>query len=120
MGTHRVVIIGAGIGGLVAAVQLAARGLEVTLVERAQRPGGKMREVEVADARLDAGPTVFTMRAVFEEIFAEVGASLAEYVSLRPVDVLARHAWGADGRLDLYADVSRSAKRSSWTWGLRS
>jgi 1-hydroxycarotenoid 3,4-desaturase len=108
--THRVVVIGAGVGGLVSALLLAARGLDVTLVEAAQEPGGKMRAVQVDGASIDAGPTVFTMRWVFDEILAEVGASLDELVALTPLTVLARHAWrGHDARLDLHADAALSA-----------
>lgn len=108
MRTHRVAIIGAGIAGLVAALELAVRGLDVIVLERAAAPGGKLREVAIGGARLDAGPTVFTMRWVFDEIFAAAGAALGEHLSLKPVDVLARHAWSPDERLDLYADVDRS------------
>jgi 1-hydroxycarotenoid 3,4-desaturase len=107
--TERVVIIGAGIGGLVVALELAARGLAVTVIEKADAPGGKMREIAVGAARLDAGPTVFTMRWVFEELFAELGTSFAAHVPLKPLDVLARHAWSERERLDLYADRTRSA-----------
>jgi 1-hydroxycarotenoid 3,4-desaturase len=107
---HKVVVIGAGIGGLVSSLLLASRGLDVTLVEAGDAPGGKMRAVEVDGASIDAGPTVFTMRWVFDEILAEVGSSLQELVSLTPLSVLARHAWrGHDERLDLHADVERSA-----------
>ncbi len=109
MRANRVVIIGAGMGGLAAAVALAASGRSVVVVERAAGPGGKMREVEIAGARIDAGPTVFTMRWVFEEIFAAAGASLADHVTLRPVDILARHAWSERDRLDLHAEAERSA-----------
>jgi 1-hydroxycarotenoid 3,4-desaturase len=107
--TDRVIVIGAGVAGLVAALELAARGLEVVVVERAATPGGKLREVAVAGARLDAGPTVFTMRWVFEELFDAIGAALPAHVTLRPVEVLARHAWSASERLDLFTDVARSA-----------
>jgi len=107
--TPRVAIIGAGIGGLAAAVDLAGQGLAVTMLERAAAPGGKMREVTVGDARIDAGPTVFTMRWVFEALFDDAGASLADYVTLTPVEVLARHAWSERDRLDLFADIDRSA-----------
>ena len=108
----RVVVVGAGVAGLVAAADLATRGVEVIVVERAMTPGGKMREVTVGGVQVDAGPTVFTMRRVFEEIFADAGAVLSDHLTLQPIDVLARHAWAAtDGtqRLDLFTDGERSA-----------
>ena len=106
----RTVVIGAGIGGLVAALLLAGRGLPVTVIERAATPGGKLREVEVDGVRIDAGPTVFTMRGLFEEIFEEAGATLSAELPLTRAGVLARHAWRAGEHLDLYADVDRSAE----------
>ncbi len=105
-----VLVIGAGIAGLTAALDLARNGVEVTVIEKAASPGGKMRELEVAGMRLDAGPTVFTMRWIFEEIFADAGASLSAYLTMKPVEVLARHAWDKGPRLDLYADIKRSAE----------
>jgi len=108
MRTENAVIVGAGIAGLVAAIDLAARGVGVTVLERAAEPGGKMREVEIAGSRIDAGPTVFTMRWVFDEILGVAGTTLADHVTLRPLQILARHAWNAGERLDLFADVDRS------------
>lgn len=112
MAEPRVIVVGAGIGGLVSALLLAARGLQVTLLEAADGPGGKMRPVRVDGAWLDAGPTVFTMRWVFDELLSEVGSSVDEALPpLRPLGVLARHAWAQDrGRLDLFADRERSAE----------
>jgi 1-hydroxycarotenoid 3,4-desaturase len=113
-GEHRVVVVGAGIAGLVSALLLAHRGLQVTLLEAAPAPGGKMRQLEVDGARIDAGPTVFTMRWVFDQILAQVGSSLESQVTLRPLSVLARHAWrgtvaGQPQQLDLLADLRASA-----------
>lgn len=103
-----IVIIGAGIGGLVSAALLAARGLPVTVVEAQAAPGGKMREVMAGGAGIDGGPTVFTLKPVFDEIFASCGAVLDDAITARPAELLARHAWGED-RLDLFADPDRSA-----------
>lgn len=110
--TPRVVIVGAGIGGLVTALLLAHRGLRVQVLEAAATPGGKMRQLHPGGQPVDAGPTVLTMRWIFEAIFREAGVELADVVGLRPLSVLARHAWGDGGgadRLDLFADRARSA-----------
>jgi 1-hydroxycarotenoid 3,4-desaturase len=102
----RVVVVGAGIGGLAAAVDLARRGAEVTVLERAAQPGGKMRQLR----GVDAGPTVFTMRWIFEGLFADAGERIEDALDLVPAEVLARHAWRQGGRLDLFADTARSAE----------
>jgi 1-hydroxycarotenoid 3,4-desaturase len=107
----RVIVVGAGIGGLVSALLLASRGVAVTLVEAQPEPGGKMRRVAVDGAWIDAGPTVFTMRWVFDEILAMAGTTLDQTLQLSPLDILARHAWrGQPDTLDLHADPARSAE----------
>lgn len=103
------IVIGAGIGGLAAAADLARRGLAVTVLERAKRPGGKMREIDIDGHSIDSGPTVFTMPWVFEELFADAGSDIREHLRLMPAEVLARHAWRDGGKLDLFADIDRSA-----------
>jgi 1-hydroxycarotenoid 3,4-desaturase len=105
----RVVVIGAGLGGLAAALRLAHAGLAVTVVERHAAPGGKMRTVESATGPVDAGPTVMTMRAVFDALFEDVGARLEGHVTLVPERVLARHWWPDGTTLDLFADRDESA-----------
>jgi 1-hydroxycarotenoid 3,4-desaturase len=109
MRTRKAVIVGAGIAGLVAAVELASAGVAVTVVERAAGPGGKMRQIAIGDARIDAGPTVFTMRFVFDAVFRAAGTTLEQHLTLRPASILARHAWDAHQRLDLFADIRHSA-----------
>ena len=59
---HRVVVIGAGMGGLAAAIRLAAAGASVTLIEAQPKPGGKMRTLPSPAEPVDAGPTVLTLR----------------------------------------------------------
>lgn len=105
---RRVCVIGAGVGGLTAAIELAVAGHEVEVLEAASEPGGKMRQVVVAGQPIDCGPTVLTMHWVFEELFARAGTSLADHVRLVPAEILARHAWQDGGTLDLFADLERS------------
>ncbi len=104
--SRKIAVIGGGIGGLVAALNLAVGGCDVILLERQPNLGGKLR---VLGAGIDAGPTVFTMRWVFEEIFAAAGANFFDYVTLQRADVLARHAWGMSSPLDLFADLAKTA-----------
>ena len=106
--TPRVVVVGAGVGGLTAAALLAHEGLDVQLLERADSPGGKMQAVELGPLRLDGGPTVLTMRWVFDALFEQLGESLDRHLHLQRCDVLARHAWSAEERLDLHADLAQS------------
>ncbi len=109
MCSDRVVIIGAGVGGLATAARLASRGVEVIVLEKLDTPGGKMRCVEVAGRSIDAGPTVLTMRNVFEELFTDCGRSLSDSVTMKPATTLARHAWRQGEHLDLFADRQQSA-----------
>ena len=105
----RMVVIGAGMGGLAAAIRLAAAGLDVTLVEAQAGPGGKMRTLPSPAGPVDAGPTVLTMRAVFDDLFAAAGARLDDHLRLIPQPVLARHWWADGSRLDLYPDAEANA-----------
>jgi 1-hydroxycarotenoid 3,4-desaturase len=107
---HRVVVVGAGIGGLTSALLLACRGLPVTLLDAAPRVGGKMRQLQVDGVGIDAGPTVFTMRWVFDAILQAAGVRLEDVLKVEPLSVLARHAWRGQGAtLDLHANLQQSA-----------
>lgn len=105
---HPVVVVGAGIGGLAAAALLAHAGQEVIVLERGAELGGKLRTLSIAGRRLDAGPTVFTMRPVFEALFDRLGTTLDQHLQLRPLATLARHAWADGAQLDLHADLEAS------------
>jgi 1-hydroxycarotenoid 3,4-desaturase len=109
MSDERVIVVGAGIGGLSCAIDLAAQGFRVEVFERAERAGGKARESDVNGAMIDSGPTVFTMRWVFDELFQAAGTELDRHVTLTPLEILARHAWSERERFDLFADVRRAA-----------
>ena len=106
---EKIVVIGAGMGGLAAAIRLAAAGRDVSVVEAQVYPGGKMRTMDSAAGPVDAGPTVLTMRHVFDDLFAAAGESLDEHVTLVPERVLARHWWPDGSTLDLFAEAEDSA-----------
>ncbi len=89
----KVVIVGAGLGGLSAACHLVGRGYEVTVVERGARPGGRAGLWESEGYRIDTGPSVLTMPGLLAETFAAAGADMADHVSLHPVDPMYRAAF---------------------------
>lgn len=116
---RRVVVIGAGVGGLCAAVRLAHAGCAVTVVEAAQGPGGKMRTVASAAGPVDAGPTVLTLRGVFDEVFAAAGTTVEEHLTLVPQPLLARNWWPDGATLDLHADPEANAAAIRAAFGPR-
>ncbi len=104
----RVAIVGAGMGGLVTALELACQGLEVTVFEKSAATGGKLGQSEVAGHLFDCGPTVLTMPWVFDEIFERAGACFRDRVPLVVLEKLASHAWTDGTDLDLYGDIERN------------
>jgi 1-hydroxycarotenoid 3,4-desaturase len=99
------VVIGAGMGGLAAAIRLAAMGVQVTLIEAADSPGGKARAVPSVAGPIDAGPTVLTLRGVFDDLFALGGTRLDDHLTLIPQSILARHWWDRSPTLDLFPET---------------
>jgi phytoene desaturase len=83
---RRVVVIGSGFGGLAAAIRLAARGFDVTVLEQRDRPGGRAHVYEQDGFRFDGGPTVITAPWLIEELFILAGRDPRAYIDLRPLD----------------------------------
>lgn len=91
-----VLVVGAGVGGLAAALALVGRGLPVRVVEAGERPGGKAGTVEIDGVRVDTGPSVLTLPEVFDGAFNRVGRHLADVIELRRLDPGFRYRY-ADG-----------------------
>lgn len=104
----RAVVIGAGVGGLSAAIWLRQAGWQVTICEQNDAVGGKMGRITLptaaAEYEFDTGPSVITMRPVFEELFAAAGRRLEDYLDLLPVDPLTRYFFRDGTVLDVSAD----------------
>jgi phytoene desaturase len=104
-GSERVdaLVLGAGMAGLAAAIELARGGADVTVVEKASGPGGKAGELRRDGFRFDTGPTVVTLPDVLEAPFRDLGRPLP--VALRPLEPLARYRFASGRVLDVRRDV---------------
>ncbi len=99
---RRAVVIGAGFGGLSAAIALAAGGWSVTVLERASAFGGKAGVATVDGVAFDTGPSVLTLPEAFDAVFARVGARLADHVRLRAHAPAFRYLWPDGARVDVH------------------
>lgn len=91
----RVVVIGAGLGGLAAAARTAAAGHDVTVLEQAQDVGGKLGRLEADGFVFDTGPSLVTMPHLLHEVFDDTGGPPAEGLGLRRLDVACRYTFSA-------------------------
>jgi phytoene desaturase len=104
---QRVLIVGAGPGGLAAALLLAKEGLEVTMVEKQPRVGGRTSVIESDGYRFDLGPTFFLYPQILEEIFSAAGRDLHQEIPMQRLDPQYRLIFGAGGELQCTSDVER-------------
>ncbi|HEY9126630.1 MAG TPA: phytoene desaturase family protein, partial [Acidobacteriaceae bacterium] len=104
---RRIVIIGAGPGGLASAMLLAKSGLNVTIVEKRSVVGGRTSTIEADGFRFDTGPTFFLYPQVLREIFAAAGYSLEKEIPMQRLDPQYRLVFGSGGQVDATADIER-------------
>src|SRR5918994_919820 len=90
----RVVVIGAGMGGLAAAIRLAAEGFEVEVFEKNERVGGRVGRFEAEGFSFDTGPSLLLMTDTYRELFRSAGRDLDDYVRLIPLDANYRVTFG--------------------------
>ncbi|ORW94453.1 phytoene dehydrogenase [Mycobacterium sp. IEC1808] len=107
--TDHVVVVGAGFAGLAAALHLAGRGRQVTVVERQPWPGGRAGRRDVDGYHIDTGPTVLTMPDIIDEAFAAVGETASDRVELLPVDPAYRALFADGSAIDVHTDADRMA-----------
>lgn len=109
--THRIGVVGGGLGGLTAACTLAARGYDVTLFERNPWLGGKAAVLQEEGFRFDMGPTILIMPSVLRQVFAEAGRSLDSALDLVPLDPQWRCFFDDGSVLDLDSDLGAMRRR---------
>ena len=114
----RIVVVGAGLGGLAAAVELAHAGHEVTVLEQGDAPGGKCARVVRGSFRWDAGPHLLTMPQVFRALFAATGAPLDDELELLRVEPVTRYEFADGSSVELSADLPRAIEAlEAWSPG---
>jgi phytoene desaturase len=108
--TKTAVVVGAGFGGLALAIRLQAQGVQTTLLEKRDKPGGRAYVYEDQGFTFDAGPTVITDPSALEELFAAAGKRMSDYVEMLPVAPFYRLCW-EDGRHFDYANDQEALDR---------
>ncbi|MBD3322793.1 MAG: phytoene desaturase [Chitinivibrionales bacterium] len=105
----KIIVVGAGIGGMSAAVSCASRGYDVVLFDKNDKVGGKLNVLEREGFSFDLGPSILTLPHIFEQLFGLSGRKLADYVDIVPLDTHWRNFFEDGTVLDLYADTARTA-----------
>jgi phytoene desaturase len=105
--TDHVVVVGAGLAGLSAALHLRGAGHEVTVLERQPHPGGLAGRLDLDGHRIDTGPTVLTMPELLDDAFAAVGQRRADHLELLPLHPAYRATFADGTALDVHTDGDR-------------
>lgn len=98
------VVIGAGIGGIAAALRLSKKGYKVTVFEANDYPGGKLSAFSLGDYRFDAGPSLFTMPQYVTELFEIHGEKASDFFTYQKKKIACQYFWEDQTQLTAYAD----------------
>lgn len=104
---NRALVIGAGLGGLAAAMRLGAKGYAVTVLDRLDRAGGRGSSITQDGHRFDLGPTIVTVPMVFEKLWADCGFDFRKAVDLRPLDPFYEVRWPDGSSFKATSDDAR-------------
>ena len=100
-----VIVIAAGVGGLSAAIRLAAKGVKVQILERLPNAGGKLNLLEDAGYRFDTGPSLVTLPWVFEDLFAAANEKMSDWLELIRLEPVCRYFYSDHTGFDASADM---------------
>jgi diapolycopene oxygenase len=111
-------IVGAGIGGIAAAVRLAVKGYAVTVLEANDTFGGKMTQFTVDGYRFDAGPSLFTLPHLVDELFALAGRTPSDYFTYTRLDPITHYFWPDGSHLKAWAEPEKFAEEAEQQLGV--
>ena len=103
-------IIGAGIGGLAAAIRIANKGHAVTVFEKNSYPGGKLAQITMDGYRFDTGPSLFTLPDLVEELFALSKVNIDDYFAYSKLEVVCKYFYPDGTQLNFYQEMDRFEK----------
>ena len=106
----KICVIGAGLGGLSAAIRLANRGFEVDLYEQNSKPGGKAGEIKEMGYRFDTGPSLLTMPQVIKDLFSECGENIDDYLSINRLELICKYFYPDGSIINAYSDQDKFGK----------
>ena len=110
-GMARIVVIGAGMGGMAAAVRLRVKGHEIVVLEQSANAGGKLARFEKDGFVFDTGPSLFTLPAVYRDLFLKTGSALEDSVDIQPLDTAFGYRFADGSTIDVPgADPGRIAR----------
>jgi phytoene desaturase len=107
----KIIVIGSGFGGLAAAIRLAAKGYDVEIFEKRDKPGGRAYVYEINGFKFDGGPTVITAPFLFEELFELAGKKMQDYFTLKPLNPFYRIFNDKGESFDYNADADFTLKQ---------
>ena len=110
MKSGRIAVIGAGLGGLSAAVRLASRGFHVEVFEKNPGPGGKANTMECGGYRFDTGPSLLTLPSVLEQLFEEAGEKSEDHLDPVKLEVICRYFYPDGSVINAYSDTRKFAE----------
>ena len=112
------VVIGAGTGGIAAAIRLSRKGYKVDVYEAAEGPGGKLSSFEQDGFRFDRGPSLFTMPQYVDELFELCGEQPEDHFQYHREEIVCRYFWDDGSGLIAYADPERFSREAAKVFGV--
>ena len=109
----KVAVIGAGLGGISAAISLAQKGYSVSLYEKNNHLGGKLNHLEKDGFNFDLGPSILTMPQIFEKLFQQSNLNMQDYIKIQRIDLEWRSFFPDGSTIDLYSDLDKMASENN-------